>query len=93
MRKGSGETSPSKHGYKIGQRVKALQFSNSLETGLIHEMIMDKDEEGIITGLKGSYTEVLLDGDKFCVRWEGKGGDNLKIISESIISEFNYKIY
>lgn len=51
MRKGSGEISPSKHGYKIGQRVKALQFGNSMEIGLIHEEIMDIGEEGIITGL------------------------------------------
>ena len=92
MRKGSGEISPSKHGYKIGQRVKALQFGNSLETGLIHEMIMDKDEEGIITGLKGPYTEVLLDSGKFCVRWERRVGDNLIIISESNL-EPQYKIY
>ena len=92
MRQGSGELSPSRHGYKIGQRVKAVQLGNSKETGLIHEEIMDKGEEGIITGLKGFYTEVLLDRDKFCVRWEKDAGENLIIISEPN-NESNYEIY
>jgi len=90
-KKGSGVVSPSTHGYKIGQEVFATVTGGSTNSSLKHERPMREGEKGIITGVSGYYTEILLTKDnKFVTRCENRKGKFLEVY-ENIDEDISLK--
>lgn len=78
---GGGIVSPSKWGYKMGDRVEMTMIGYAEAGGLKNEGNCKKGDKGTITGVNGVYTEVLLDSGKYCVRSCVCREDKFKIIN------------
>ena len=89
----AGIITPSKYGYNLGDRVRCCESGGTTDTNMTQERHMREGEEGIIVGLHGTYTQVLIDNGAYCVRREDYSEERLTIIKKAEAINNVYEIF
>ena len=97
MEKGNaGIVSHSNHKYVLGQRVQAVYSGQGTSDMYSDNIGMDEGEEGVIVGVDGDETQILLDSGNHVVRSEKRAWQYIKLIKDApkeseVIN--NYSLY